>query len=155
MKTVINSICGTKEEPEETKAEKVACNHVWEKVSVNNATATNDAVSAQQCIKCGAINRYEMIPNSAYASFLEETANTILNAKQEEVVINTQIWTSFNRTVFHAIQSRPDVSVNVNYFYKGKQYALRIPAGVDVSLLMDANGYGGFRYIDQVLNTLS
>ena len=96
-----------------------------------------------------------MVPNSAYAAFFEETAKTIANARQEEVVINTRIWTSFNRSVFDAIQSRPDVAVTVNYFYKGEEYTLRIPAGIDVSLLIDENGYGGFRYIDQVLNTLN
>lgn len=134
---------------------KPGCNHVWEKVLVNDATADSDALSVDQCVKCGAVNRFEMIPNSAYAAFLEESANKIVNTKQAEVVIDTRIWTSFNRTVFNAIQSRPDVSVTVNYLYKGEEYTLNIPSGIDVSLLMDENGYGGFRYIDHVLNTLN
>ena len=142
-------------ESKESDKTKAVCSHVWEKVSVNDATSISDAVSAEQCVKCGAINRYEMVPNSAYAAFFEETAKTIANARQEEVVINTRIRTSFNRSVFDAIQSRPDVAVTVNYFYKGEEYTLRIPAGIDVSLLIDENGYGGFRYIDQVLNTLN
>lgn len=146
---------GSKNDSKEADETKAACNHVWEKVSVNDATATSDAVSAEQCVKCGAVNKYEMIPNSAYVAFLDETAKTIANAKQEEIVINTRIWTSFNRTVFDAIQSRPDVAVTVNYFYKGEEYTLRIPAGIDVGLLIDENGYGGFRYIDQVLKTLN
>lgn len=153
--TVPDKNSGSKDDSREADETKAACNHVWEKVSVNDATATSDAVSAEQCVKCGAVNKYEMIPNSAYAAFLDETAKTIANAKQEEVVINTRIWTSFNRTVFDAIQSRPDVAVTVNYFYKGEEYTLRIPAGIDVSLLIDENGYGGFRYIDQVLKTLN
>ena len=60
---------------------------------------------------------------------------------------------SFDRTVFEAIKSRPDVAVTVNYSYEGQKYVLQIPAGVNVDTLMDENGFGGFRYIDKVLNT--
>ena len=90
-----------------------------------------------------------------YAAFLNKTADTILHTKEKEVVINTKVWVSFNRTVFEAIKSRPDVAVTVNYIYKGKPYTLRIPAGTDVTKLMDENGFGGFRYIEKVLNTKS
>lgn len=133
---------------------EVVCDHVWEKTLVNGATANSDAVAADVCIKCGITGTYEMIPNSAYATFLNDAAASILNAKQENVVIKTGIWTSFNKTVFNAIQSRPDVSVTVNYFYKGEPYVLNIPAGTDISLLMDENGFGGFLYINKILNTL-
>ena len=133
----------------------VACNHVWESVVINDATATSDALWADQCTKCGVIVKYEAVPNSAFSTFLRETAKKIINAKEQEVVINTQIWTSFNRTVFEAIQSRPDVTVTVNFVYKGEEYTVCIPAGTDVNLLMDENGFGGFLYINKVLNTPS
>lgn len=132
---------------------KPSCDHVAETVVVNDATSSDDAVSAYQCVKCGALLRYEAVPNSAYATFLANTANTILNAQQGEVTINTNIWTSFNRAVFDAIKSRPDVAITVNYYYKGSPYVLHIPAGTNVDSLMDENGFGGFLYIQHVINT--
>lgn len=120
---------------------------------VNNATSSEDAVSAYQCVKCGEILRYEAVPNSAYAAFLANTANSILRAQQGEVTINTNLWTSFNRSVFEAIKNRPEVSVTVNYYYKGEPYVLHIPAGINVDSLMDENGFGGFMYIQHVINT--
>lgn len=131
----------------------VVCNHVGESTLVSEATATGDAVQMYKCAKCGAVLGYEVVPNSAVATFISETADAIRNAKQTEVVIDTKIWTCFNRTVFEAMKSRPDVTVTVNYIYKGNPYVLSIPAGTNVDLLMDENGYGGFRYIDAVLNT--
>lgn len=132
---------------------KVVCDHVWQTVVISGETATTDAVSVDQCTKCGAVVNYEAVPNSAFSAFLKETAKTILDAKQPEVVIDTQIWTGFNKTVFDAIKSRPDVSVTVNFKYKGEPYTVRIPAGTDVNLLMDENGFGGFLYINKVVNT--
>ncbi len=67
------------------------------------------------------------------------------------MVINTKLWTSFNKTVFEAMKSRPDVTVTVNYKFEGNPYVLTIPAGTNVDLLMDENGFGGFRYIENVL----
>lgn len=136
------------------KDDKPSCNHVMgESAVVSDATGNSDAVAAYQCIKCGAVLKYEAVSNSAFAVFLDETAKSILNAKGSEVVIDTDIWVSFGREVFDAIKSRPDVAVTVNYVYQGKPYVLKIPAGTDVNLLMDENGFGGFRYIEHVLNT--
>jgi len=136
----------------QSSASNVTCDHVGEITIVSKATATSDAIGAYQCVKCGTIYKYEEIPNSAFASFLEETADMILHTQQEEVVIDTKLWVSFNKTVFEAIRNRPDVTVTVNYLYEGNPYVLKIPAGTDVDLLMDENGFGGFRYIEKVLN---
>lgn len=136
----------------ETGAASVVCDHEGGFTVISDATATSDAIGAYQCVKCGAVYKYEAVPNSAFGSFLDETADRILNAKQEEVVIDTKLWVSFNRTVFEAMRSRPDVTVTVNYMYEGNSYVLTIPAGTDVDLLMDENGFGGFRYIEKVLN---
>ncbi len=120
---------------------------------MSGATATSDAVAISKCVKCGAVLSYEKVANSAYHTFLKETADAIANAQQPTVVIDAKMWVSFDRTVFEAIKSRPDVAVTVNYSYEGQKYVLQIPAGVNVDTLMDENGFGGFRYIDKVLNT--
>ena len=136
----------------ENSASNTACDHEGGFTVISDATTTSDAVRAYQCVKCGIIYQYETVPNSAFVSFLEETSDMILNAEQEEVIINTKLWVSFNVAVFEAIKSRPDVTVTVNYLYEGNPYVLTIPAGTDVDLLMDENGFGGFRYIEKVLN---
>ena len=138
---------------EESSNYQPACNHRTESVLVSSATASSDAVAISKCVKCGAVLSYEKVANSAYHTFLKETADAIANAQQPTVVIDAKMWVSFNRTVFEAIKSRPDVAVTVNYSYEGQKYVLQIPAGVNVDTLMDENGFGGFRYIDKVLST--
>ena len=53
--------------------------------------------------------------------------------------------------MFEAIKNRPDVAVEINYQYQGEMQVLIIPAGTDVELLMDENGFGGFRYMNEKL----
>ncbi len=141
-----------KEKTESSSASGSSCDHVEETVSVNDATTGSDAVAMTRCIKCGAILRYEEVPNSAYAVFLKETANSILTAKQTTVVVSTETWVSFDKRVFDAMKQCPNVTLTVNYVYNGTPYVLEIPAGTNVDLLMDENGFGDFRYIEQVLN---
>ncbi len=138
---------------EESSNDQPACSHRVESVLMSGATDSSDAVVASKCVKCGAVLGYEKVANSAYHTFLKETADAIANAKETTVVIDAKMWVSFNRSVFEAIKSRPDVAVTVNYTFEGQKYVLQIPAGVNVDSLMDENGFGGFRYIDQVLNT--
>lgn len=130
---------------------KSSCSHVYEYILVQQATPVRDAVQALQCTKCGMVIDYVDVPNSAYAAFLQETADVIQNTRQKEVTICTDRWMSFDRKVFEAIESRPDVAVIINYQYQGDVYSLIIPAGTDVNLLMDENGFGGFRAVNDKL----
>ena len=143
------------EEVIKEKVEKIetdaSCSHVCEYVIEQEATPVRDAIQVYSCIKCGAILKYEEVPNSAYGAFLKEAADLIRESQPGEVVISTDLWVSFNREVFEVIKSRPDVTVNINYQYQGKAYTLVIQAGIDVEQLMDENGFGGFRYIESVL----
>lgn len=139
--------------PENDRQKKVdfSCRHECEYILIEQATPIKDAVQAYQCMKCGAVFEYIDVPNSAYAAFLKETARLILNAEQEEVTITTDRWMSFDQTVFEAMKVRPDLSVKINYRYHGENYLLVIPAGTDVEILMDENGFGGFRYMEEML----
>ncbi len=128
-----------------------SCSHVYEYFPVQQATPVRDAVQAYQCTKCGMVIDYVDVPNSAYTAFLEETADTIQNARQKAVTICTDRWMSFDKRVFEAIKNRPDVAVEINYQYQGEMQVLIIPAGTDVELLMDENGFGGFRYMNEKL----
>ena len=128
-----------------------SCSHIFEFFLVQQATPVKDAVQAYQCEKCGMVIDYVDVPNSAYAAFLKEAAERIQNTQEKEVTIYTDRWLSFDRKVFEAIESRPDVAVEVNYQYQGERYLLLIPAGTDIDLLMDENGFGGFRYMNDKL----
>ena len=139
-------------ENENQKETGSSCSHVCEYILIEEATPVKDALQAYQCIRCGVVLEYADVPNSAYAAFLSEVVNLIQNTQQEEVIISTDRWMSFNRDVFEAMKIRPEMSVKVNYRYLGGEYLLVIPAGIEVECLMDENGYGGFRYIEEILN---
>ncbi len=128
-----------------------SCSHVYEYFPVQQATPVRDAVQAYQCTKCGIVIDYVEVPNSAYTAFLQEAADAIQNARQKAVTICTDRWMSFDKRVFEAIKNRPDVAVEINYQYQGEMQVLIIPAGTDVELLMDENGFGGFRYMNEKL----
>jgi len=112
------------------------------------ATPQSDAVLKVHCEKCGQHMPYQEVPNSAYASFLEETAERIKDAGQgEQVVISTDRWISFDKRVLAQLAEREDISVLIAYRYEGSDFAVLIPAGTDVNGLADENGYCGFRYL--------
>lgn len=136
---------------EENAGEKgYPCSHSAVYRIVERANPDRDAVLAGECEKCGEVLSYAFVPNSAYAAFLEVSARAIQNAQTDEIIIETQRWVSFNRSVFEAMAMRPELSVTVRYRYNGKRYEVTIPAGVEVNDLTDENGFCGFRYLDQV-----
>jgi len=52
-----------------------------------------------------------------------------------------------------AIASRPDIDVNVVFTYGGKKLKVTIPAGYDVSKLLDEHGYCGFLRLMSILGS--
>ncbi len=121
------------------------CNHnfVWK--PEQPATETTDAVEALVCENCGQIADYKSIENTAYAAFLSDAADEIADAKENgTVTLDTTLWLSLNRSVVDALAARPDVTLKITYTQKGERKALEIPAGSDLSSLVDENGYIGF-----------
>lgn len=131
------------------KAKAPSCQHNLEYEMERQATVDQDSLLAYQCTICGAVIDYKEVPNSAYSVFLNEAAQKIKNARESEVLIDTNRWMSFNRTVLEALESRRDVTVNLHYQYQGQRYSVKIPAGEDVSGLADENGYCGFLCLTQ------
>ena len=114
------------------------------------ATATEDAVYAYKCSKCGHIDAYMNGANSAYMQFNRDAAQKIKKASQNStVIINTDRWTSFHRTVIDELAKRSDATLIVTYTdTEHHRKAFTIPAGTqDVSQLIDENGYSGFKYL--------
>lgn len=133
---------------------RVSCEHEGEYVLEKQATPVEDAVQILQCVKCGAVLERAIVPNSAYAAFLQESANLIQNALPGDVFIKTEHWISFNREVLEVIRSRPDVAVKVQYRYQGEECLLLIPAGTDVSTLINENEFCGFRYMEEFISLI-
>lgn len=133
------------------EGEHCFCNHTAEYRIVREADPDQDALLAGECIECGEVISYSFVANSAYAAFLEATVDMIRSAQaEEEIVIETERWISFNQAVFDAMEERPEVTVTVIYRYNGEKYQVTIPAGTGGNGLTDENGFCGFRYLDQV-----
>ena len=128
----------------EDNKEYRACDHEKDFEIVREADAAHDALMEERCIKCGEVS-YAYVPNSAYAAFLKDCAEAVLNVKGDEILLATDRWMSFNQEVLDAISARPEVAVTIHYMYCGKQFTVTIPAGTDAAGLADENGYCGFR----------
>lgn len=127
------------------------CGHAMTENTVKEATPFSDEVKEESCENCGWVFGRLEVPNSAYAAFLDQTADAIRAAQPQDVVrISTDRWISFDRRVFAAMEDRRDVSVLVEYRYQGKEHQVLIQAGAATDDLMDENGFCGFCYLTQV-----
>lgn len=135
-------------EPEPTPAPTAEYHHehnfVWQ--VTRKATPTVDGEMIYTCKECGAVA--QRLPISGYAAFNEDAANKIKNAKPgAEVVISTQKWISLYSIAWNELAKRPDVKLVIDYQDKGKTYEVVIPAGTDVKMLMNNEGYAGFLFL--------
>lgn len=139
-------------EPEESeKAEKYVCNHVYEWRTEREATEIRNAEEVYECKFCGHVKARIEVVNSAYALFNKNAITSIDKAAAGAVVtIKTELWESFQKSVIETLKTRPDVTVVLHYRYKGIRYTLTIPAGADLSVLQESEGYYGFRYLDLI-----
>lgn len=135
-------------EPEENavQASSYTCNHKmhWETVKAPTAGGNEeDGILAYKCINCSHAER--RITVSGHGVFLKKSAETINNAAAgENVVITTNRWISFNDEVFDAIAARPDVTITLNFKYKGEKYTMTIPGGAQLDSLLSEDGFCGF-----------
>lgn len=119
--------------------------HDYEWVDYTAATEDTDAVQELRCKTCGNVAAYQTIDNSAYALFLSDAAEKIANADAgAEVTLDTVKWLSLNKAVVDAFAERSDVALKITYTQNSERKALEIPAGTDLSSLLDENGYIGF-----------
>ena len=127
------------------------CEHKPMREIYEQATPQRDAVFCESCELCGQVFVYGEIPNTAYVAFLDYAAGIIYGAQPEEqVVITTDRWISFDARVLNAMSERADVSVLILYRDQGEEHRVLLPAGADVSSLGDENGFCGFRYLNQI-----
>ncbi|MCR5510072.1 MAG: hypothetical protein K6F54_03895 [Lachnospiraceae bacterium] len=108
-----------------------ACNHSYEWVETKQATENNNGECAYKCKLCGEV--LYRVPTNAMGVFVQNTINNIVKAPQGgTVVIDTDRWYSFPKSVFDALAARPDLTLTVNYLsegFKGDPMTFTIPAG--------------------------
>ena len=132
------------------KAAEAASAHHHDYEWIETKPATEDE-NGEYVYKCNCGNVLYRVPTNAMGVFVKNTIEKIQKAGNgATVVINTKRWYSFPKSVFEALAARPDVSLTVNYLsegYKGDPMTFTIPAGTDVSMLPDENGYAGFTFL--------
>lgn len=139
------------EVPRVPAASPVTHTHDFQYVTVQEASETQDAVVELQCT-CGEVAERFTAPGSAAGAFIKQVVKEITDAPKDAVVtVDTKICTCYNQAVVDALLQRPDVTLVTNYRYKNVDYSVTIPAGYDVSTLLDENGYCGFRHLDQIM----
>lgn len=140
---------GVGEKPAENMGS--ACEHKPVREFYEPATPQRDAVFCESCELCGQVLTYGEIPNTAYVAFLDYAIGIIYGAQPEDqVIIATDRWISFDERVLDAIKERVDVSILLRYRDQGEEHQVLLPAGADVSSLGDENGFCGFRYLRQI-----
>lgn len=84
--------------------------------------------------------------------FLENSASFIRGCRSSSLTIDCSdlSWFSFNKKTLAALQENPDLSLTIIFTYNGRKYTFTIPAGYDLNLLQDANGWYGFMYLKMV-----
>lgn len=123
-----------------------ACNHSYTWNIVRDATDTSDGEMVYCCEHCGNVS--EKVKISAYAKFLKGVTDSISKAAPGEVVeIKTDIWMSISKAVATAMQQNPTVAVSIEFAYSGHVFKLTIPAGYDLMIKMNEEGYAGFLYL--------
>ena len=71
--------------------------------------------------------------------------NAVKNAPQGGIVrLETAQVSVFDKMMFEALASRPDVTLELSFPYAGENYETVVPAGADVMSVLDENGYCGF-----------
>ena len=126
--------------------------HRYEWVTVKEPTEDSDGEMAYVC-KCGAV-MYSM-PLTGQSTFIINSANKILNAGPGATIhISTTHWISFNTVIRDAIKKRPDVTIVVDFLsegHKGEPLSFTIPAGYNVDVLFDKDGWAGFCFVREYL----
>lgn len=131
---------------EQTGAYGKACEHSFQWEVIQEPTRTKDGVDANRCRLCGFIEETQPI---SYLQYLVKLyLNTVKNAAQgAAVTFDGGNLTCISDRMLAANAERGDVTMNI-YFTSGeKKYLMTIPAGTDLSALLedeeDFYGYYG------------
>ncbi|ADL34752.1 hypothetical protein bpr_I2018 [Butyrivibrio proteoclasticus B316] len=112
--------------------------------SAGNILPTQELGNAEAPTVTVVLDMHQMTP----IQYTTAVVNAITSAQLGgAVVIEANDEVCFTRSMMEALTQRSDVSVNVIYVSKGVKYRVIIPAGTDVMLLLDSNGFCGYEYL--------
>lgn len=119
--------------------------HIFEWVTLTQATSSSDGMEYYVCKECGDIK--DMRPVSSLWVQNEEITTNIRNAPAgARLSIQMNNCNTFGRSIRDAMVARPDVTVSASFLsegHKGVPLKVTFPAGCDIASLYDANGYLG------------
>lgn len=111
----------------------LACNHSFERRVIKEATAQEDGVEADVCIKCGAIKNES--PLSSFGAACYEADKKVKAAGAgTKLELELGEWNSLPRYVMESIAARSDVTFEIRFKYEHKSYKVIIPAGTKIVL---------------------
>ncbi len=85
-----------------------------------------------------------MIPASAYPKFNAFMVKKISGAEAGSTIsVNAEPWESINKAVANAFTEKGDVALAITYRFDGVLYQVTIPAGTNLTELLDEGGYIG------------
>ena len=87
---------------------------------------------------------------SSFVYFLRTSERMIRENRFGTLTISNPEWYSFDRKTLDALRGRSDMSLTIIFQYMGKKYSFVIPAGFDLDLLQDSDGWYGFMYLNGV-----
>lgn len=98
-------------------------------------------------------NPYYIKPEM-YKKFNTYISNHSIFQSEEPMTIHAEPWTSMTKEVADSFTQNSKADLTIIYAYEGSRYAITIPAGTDLSSLVDENGYLGFAYLATLYPTV-
>ena len=85
----------------------------------------------------------------SFKYFLDNCSSFIKNCAGGNLTIDCSdlMWFSFNKKTLSTLKDNPNLSLTIIFTYNGRKYTFTIPAGYDLDLLQDSNGWYGFMYL--------
>ncbi|SEF76849.1 hypothetical protein SAMN02910276_01006 [Butyrivibrio sp. Su6] len=116
--------------------------------AVGNALPTTELGNAQAPTKTVSIDVFSVSP----AQFSSAVIDTVANAPTSgEVVIETNTIACLDKNMVDSMSKRTDVAISIIFKNKdGQKLKVTIPAGYNVTTLLDSNGYCGYMHLVDV-----
>lgn len=113
--------------------------------AVGNALPTTELGNAQAPTKTLSIDVFSITP----AQFSSAVIDTVANAPTSgEVVIETNTIACLDKNMVDSMSKRTDVAISIIFKNKdGQKLKVTIPAGYNVTTLLDSNGYCGYMHL--------
>ena len=116
-----------------------SCSHHYECEVEREPTETQEGELVYKCSLCGDITARQ--PLSSYEYYLYKCMGRIRDAKANDTVtFSSKYWNSYPKTFFEKLAERRDITVQIRFTYKHKDYEFTIERGQTVDTSIDYYG---------------